>query len=236
MSAKTLRRKLLRGTVRLLWPLFGLALRALFGSWRVRLVGSPQLLDEVVESGRPVVVALWHSDLVPCGVVLHRKLLTRGHPVTGLVSRSADGEIVARAAATFGFQTIRGSTSRGGLAALRDLYRILRGGQTIGIAPDGPRGPARIAKPGIVQAALLCGSPIVPMAAASGRAWTARSWDRTKLPKPFAEVVVAVGDELSLSRDADLESETLRLAAVLDELGARARSAAQLSDDGDDPK
>lgn len=235
MSFRALRRSALSGISRLLWPLFGLLLRLLLKSWRIRLIDPAESIDGLADRDGAVILAFWHSDLLPCGAVLHRRASARGHSVTGLVSRSADGEILARAAAGFGFRTIRGSTSRGGLAALRHLYRELEGGGTIAIAPDGPRGPARVVKPGIVQVALLAGAPIVPMAAVARQTWRARSWDRTLFPKPFAQVVVLVGQEMRFERGADLGREAARLSATLDELGESIREAAHRPAGGASP-
>lgn len=236
MSLRSLRRRAVRGFSRLAWPLLELVLRLLIRSWRIRLLDESGTFDALPERGEPVILAFWHSNLLPCGAALHRRLSHRGYVVTGLVSRSGDGEIVARAAAGFGFRTIRGSTSRGGLAALRNLYRELEAGRTIAVAPDGPRGPARIAQEGIVQAAALSGAAIVPMAAAARRSWRVRSWDRTLIPKPFTEVLVAVGEGVRLERGRDLRSEAVRLQEVLDDLSARAEAAAQSSGAGGEPK
>ncbi len=221
-----LRRRTIRAAGRLLWPLLYLLLRLLIRSWRIRLIDAAGSVDELAGAGEPRVLALWHSDLLPCGALLHRRLGPRCASITGLVSGSADGEILARVAAGFGFHAIRGSTSRGGLAALRNLYREIKQGRSIGIAPDGPRGPARVAQTGIVQVAMLSGVAILPVAAHARRAWRARSWDRMVIPKPFAEVVLVAGELLRYESGADVEREAKALEGILSGLSRRAEQHA----------
>lgn len=223
------RRRLTRRVTRLLWPLGALLLRLLIRSWRIRVSADDRALDRLAASSEAVVLAFWHSDLLACGGALYRGRVAYGRQVTGLVSRSADGDILARAAAGFGFRTIRGSSSRGGLAALRSLYRELGGGRTIVIAPDGPRGPARAAQSGVVQVAALAEVPIVPMAAAAARSWRAGSWDRTLVPRPFTRVEVVVGEDVRIERGAPPEREAKRLEGVLNDLAARAEASAGAS-------
>jgi lysophospholipid acyltransferase (LPLAT)-like uncharacterized protein len=133
----------------------------------------------------PVIYALWHRCLLACAWRF------RNGGVTILISRSFDGELIARTVERLGFIAIRGSSSRDGAVGLRNLQRAYLDGHYCAITVDGPRGPAQIAKPGIVQLAKLVGSPVSAFYVHPERAWQLRSWDRFLIPKPFSRVTVA---------------------------------------------
>ncbi len=110
-----------------------------------------------------------------------------------LVSRSRDGAILSRAVSVMGFDTSRGSSSRGGAAGLLALKRSLANGQSVALAADGPRGPRHIAKPGPLYLAAKTGRPLWPCGSAVSFCHTFRSWNRTRLPYPGARLVMAFG-------------------------------------------
>jgi lysophospholipid acyltransferase (LPLAT)-like uncharacterized protein len=159
---------------------------------------------------RPVLYALWHGRLLPL-TYFHRN---RG--IAAMISRSKDGEYIARIARAWGFDPVRGSTSRGGSGALREIARRIGAGQSVAVTPDGPRGPREKVQPGVVAAARLTGAPILPVAAACTRAWWPEGWDRFCVPKPFSTVFVAYGEPRYVPRDAD-RAELDRHAAELEE-------------------
>jgi lysophospholipid acyltransferase (LPLAT)-like uncharacterized protein len=150
----------------------------------------------------------------------------RLRPVHVLASRSRDGEMVSRFARAFGFRVVRGSSSRGGSAALRVLARLLRDERAeVGVVPDGPRGPRFIAQPGTVLLAKLGQAPIVPLGLGASRATVLGSWDALLIPHPFARVAVVFGDPLVVAADADrdgLEQARQRLETTLRRLTAEA--------------
>jgi lysophospholipid acyltransferase (LPLAT)-like uncharacterized protein len=148
----------------------------------------------------PVIYAVWHARLL---LLPH---LYRGRRLRVLTSRSRDGELAARLAERAGLECVRGSSSRGAAAALRALLRSLREGWEVLVVPDGPRGPREVVKPGIVALAGLSGAPIVPVTVGASAAWQLDSWDRFRVPKPFARCLVAFGEPLWLPRDADGEA------------------------------
>jgi lysophospholipid acyltransferase (LPLAT)-like uncharacterized protein len=166
------------------------------------------------EHEQPVIFVLWHGRLLPLGFV------HRGQGVIGLASHSADGEYIARLLLHWGFGLIRGSSSRGGDTAFRELVRAVKGGRTVAITPDGPRGPREQVKPGVLQLAQLTGAPLIPVAAASSRAWWFVSWDRFLVPQPFARLAVAYGPALHVPRDIDAAGLDRIATAVESELGA----------------
>ncbi len=131
----------------------------------------------------PTVFAFWHRTLLVCA---HR---FRNKDIAILISRSFDGELIARTVELLGFRAIRGSSSRGGTAGLRGMVEAYSQGHRCAITVDGPRGPAMVAQPGAVQLAQLVDAPwIGTYYALPDRAWEMNSWDRFLIPKPFATV------------------------------------------------
>jgi lysophospholipid acyltransferase (LPLAT)-like uncharacterized protein len=147
--------------------------------------------------GRQPIMAFWH------GRVLSATYFFRKRGIVVMISENFDGEWIARIIERFGFLTARGSTSRGGRRALLQLKRAMDEGRPSGFAVDGPRGPARRVQPGAVWLAKLTGHPIVPFHMEASSHWSLKSWDRTQIPKPFATVVVAVGQAIEVPEDAD---------------------------------
>lgn len=163
----------------------------------------------------PVVYVVWHGRLLPAAFY-HRH---RG--LAALISLSVDGEYIARVVKRWGFVAVRGSSSRGGDAGLRDLVSKARNGHSIVFTPDGPRGPFHTMKPGALRAAQLTGLPIVPVSAAADRGWWFGSWDRFLVPKPFARIRVAYGPKHVVPADAEGDAfadATTRLERALNDL------------------
>ena len=177
-------------------------------------------LNELKASGQPFIYALWHGRLLPLGY------LHRGEGMVSLISRSQDGDYLAEFLNRWGFEPLRGSSSRGGSEATRQIVRELRRGRKLAITPDGPRGPMQKMKPGVLVIAQLAQVPILPVSAAVSRAWAPGKWDRFLIPKPFARVLVRYGPPVRVPRDAtsaeleqkrqDLESVLNRMTAELD--------------------
>ena len=136
--------------------LASLFIRTLHATLRVRHVR-----PENIEQTPQYILAFWHAHLL---LMLHSRFRK---PITVMSSRSRDGEYIARAFDWYGVRSVRGSSTRGGGTALRYLIRYARAGSNIVFTPDGPKGPARIAKDGIVYAAKMTGLPIVPIAFAA---------------------------------------------------------------------
>ena len=152
------------------------------------------------------------------GVTLPMVFGNREWDVRVLISQHGDGELIAEAARRFGYGAIRGSTSRGGSQALREMQRLDKQIPLI-ITPDGPRGPAKSIQQGCVLMASSTGRPVIPVGVACSRAWRARSWDRFMVPKPFSRIAIHYGPGLFI--DADLpreripeETERIRLAML----------------------
>lgn len=162
----------------LIWVLLVL-LRA---TWRVRIAGA-------VPKG-PALLAFWHGDLLGLSCALGRG---NAAPAV-LASKSRDGRIGSVVAWALGLQVVRGSSSRGAVAAGRALMCRLRAGETVAVAVDGPRGPARRASDAALRLAASSDAPVIPVVATGRRRFRLRTWDRLAIPAPFTLVVVAWGD------------------------------------------
>jgi lysophospholipid acyltransferase (LPLAT)-like uncharacterized protein len=152
-------------------------IRGLHATLRVRHVNAENLTEQ-----KQVIIAFWHAHLL---LMLHCKWRP---PAVVMISRSRDGEYIASVFDHYGLEAARGSSTRGGSAALREMIRDARAGKNIVFTPDGPKGPNRIVKPGLVLAAQATGLPIVPIAftakkkscCARGTAWSCRSRSRAR--------------------------------------------------------
>lgn len=197
-------------------------IRALAGTVEMRFHG-----DAVVRTWemarRPFILAFWHRYLVLM------RYAYRGARMSVLVSQSWDGELTSQTLAHLGIDTCRGSTTRGGAVALRDLLRRARAGSDLGFTPDGPKGPLRQVQPGVVVAAAMSGLPIVPVAVAADRKRLLRSWDRMLVPLPGARVEFVFGEPLTVAPRSPVEAGVERLQAALEALDLRAEA---LSDSG----
>ena len=192
------------------------ALRALFRTLRVQSTGQHHVVS-LRQKGTPVIFVFWHGRLLPL-VHVHR---SEGTVV--LVSKHHDGDYVAGLLRHFGFGTVRGSSTRGGVQGLKGLIRAAHKGLDLAITPDGPRGPNRELKLGALTAARITGLPLVPIGVGVTSAWRAGSWDELVVPKPFSTVHVAYGRPRFVPRHADqaeidevagsLESGLIELAA-----------------------
>jgi hypothetical protein len=195
-----------------------LVTRLLLATLRVRRTGEEHLAAARAR-GRPLIYCFWHGrQLALFGANPERGA---ARPVTVLTSFSRDGELQARVCRRFGLGVVRGSSSRSGLAGMLALTRALEAGHPVGLAIDGPRGPAEEAKSGALALARATGALLVPITAACRQSRAlARAWDRFELPVPFTRVEVRLGPLLEVSRTAGRQAlEALRL-----ELGQRLRA------------
>ncbi len=160
---------------------------ALARSWRYQSIGESRW-QEVLSRRVPYIFLLWHEALVP--LLWHH----RHRQIAIIVSRGREGRYLSDYASGLGYRILAGSSSRGGPRALLGAVRALREGNPVAITPDGPRGPRRELKVGILQAAQRGGAWIVPLHATASSAWYLRSWDRLCIPRPRARITVGYGD------------------------------------------
>jgi lysophospholipid acyltransferase (LPLAT)-like uncharacterized protein len=172
--------------------------------------------DRANVMGKPVegnyIAALWHNRLLLISFVLKKFLPQR--PGAGLISASRDGDLIADVTERFGFDVVRGSSSRMGAAALLELNNVLNSGHDVLITPDGPRGPVYELGPGIIFLAQKTGAPVVPVNMEYSSCWRVKSWDRFIIPRPFSKVRVIIGQPQqirSTSTPGEFETERLRL-------------------------
>lgn len=173
--------------------------------------------------GVPILFTLWHGRMF-LSIQAHRH-----EGIVTMASRSKDGEIIAGWLERNGYFVVRGSSTRGGSEALREMVRRIRGGANAALTVDGPTGPPRQVQPGIVQLARLTGGWILPVTSSSSRPRFLSSWDRYLLPMPFSRNVVLYGEPFPIDeRDSDEEAQE-RIGAALDEATREADRAAGIT-------
>jgi hypothetical protein len=176
--------------------LAGPAVRALARTWRITTVHEERWRP-IFEARRPHVFLLWHEALLPL-LWQHRN-----QAITIVVSEARDGQYLTDLAASLGYGAVRGSSTRGAARALLGAVRELQAGRAVAFTPDGPRGPRRELKPGVVAAAQRGGAVVVPLHAEASRAWRLNSWDRFLIPKPAARVRILYGRPFEIAAGED---------------------------------
>ena len=176
---------------------------------------------EIAYKNRPAtIMAFWHNRIF---------LMTHywcGEGGNIMVSKSFDGEYISRTAQRFGYGVIRGSSSRGGSRALKQMSRLLKRGNTMVFTIDGPKGPRYKVKPGALLLAKQTGVPIVPISVEAKKFWTIKSWDKLQIPKPFTKARVFVSEPIFIAEDSDAEilrKKRKELQRKLDELVSRGK-------------
>ncbi len=221
----------------LLLSLAALLLRLLLGllgrTWRIEVSEGQEILARVLAEKKPQILSFWHNRTFAAAFFLRRYLLKQGFDITLLASQSRDGELVTRMVSGWGIQTVRGSATRGGRAAMRGIYRAIKERQSSPLViPDGPKGPRYVFKAGALVLAQMSGAPILLLGFAADSCWQLKSWDRLIIPRPFSRVSVVVGEPEFLAADLAgeaLEAERLRLEAKLDTITRQAEAAAGYS-------
>jgi len=187
--------------------------------WSVEGAEHPRRLRE---AGRPFILAFWHGRLMLIPMAWQRMA-----PIHMLISSHRDGRIIADAVAHFGVQSVAGSTTKGGSAALRAMVKALAAGDCVGITPDGPSGPAAVASTGIVSVARLAHVPVVPIVFATSRRRVLRTWDGMHVAWPFGRGIFIWGEPIDVEPDLDaagVERERQRIQRRMNELAALADS------------
>lgn len=209
-----------------------LVLRLIARTWRIERSGEAGL--ELFLSERPWVCTTWHGRMLTLMPVKHH----RSRNIAVLVSPSDDGGLAKRALNKFGYQIVRGSLSKRGATAMREMHDLLTADSQLVITPDGPRGPRHSINTGAAWLARATGVPIVQISTAMSRAWRFKSWDRMCIPKLFARVIVHYGDPITVDKHADdalleVVSSELRTKMIASERAAFARLKVE-SDLGDE--
>ena len=198
-------------------PLAAFIIRVIAWLSRTEIIGDASV-RQLWQQGQPVIVSSWHDQLL---------MIPRGYAGPGgqiLISRSRDGELIARTVSWLGHHAVRGSSSRGGTAAFKQLLRLAKQPYDIGITPDGPRGPRHQIKDGVVQLARLSGRAVVPVAVVSSRGHRFASWDRFLLPFPFSRMVYSYGEPLYCAREDDPQQFKQQLQQAMIDNNQRAQN------------
>ena len=199
-------------------------LQLLGRTWRVDERNDPEF-ERARDSGEAFVYAFWHARLLPLAFT------HRNEGIVVLVSRHRDGQLITRVIEHLGFRTARGSSTRGGEAGVREMLAAGGRGEPIAITPDGPRGPAEELKDGLVYVAERLGRRIVPIGTSAADSWAFRSWDRFRVPRPFARVSITHAAPLAARLEGESDDDArvrvqAALAAVTREVRTRSGEGA----------
>ena len=171
--------------------------RLLTSTYRVREVFGEEHIEPFLDGETVCAPAYWHQHHVLCSGLV-RDWIRKGFKACFLISGSVDGEVPERIARAYGAEVIRGSANQSGALALRDQHAMMKKGYSIVTTPDGPQGPPYELKTGVMLMARVGNVPIVPVSCAADRAWYLNRWDRFMVPKPFARVVIGVGEPYTI--------------------------------------
>jgi hypothetical protein len=191
-----------------------LRLGPFLASWVIRALSftisfkelHPERIQRYWDRDKNVIIVFWHGRLLmSCNVY-------QGKGIKNLISQHGDGEIIVRSMERMRFGAIRGSTTRGGSVALRNMVKALKNGFDIGITPDGPKGPRYKVQRGIIELARLSGAPIFPLSFGSSRKKVFKSWDAFIFPYPFSRGVFFWGEPVYVEdrKDRDYLEEKRR--------------------------
>jgi lysophospholipid acyltransferase (LPLAT)-like uncharacterized protein len=209
-----------------------LILRLIARTWRIEYTGETGL--ELFRGKRPWVGTMWHGRML---TLMPIKRHCRRN-ISVLVSPSDDGGLAKRALDKFGYRVVRGSMSKRGATAMREMRELLTADGQLVITPDGPRGPRHSINTGAAWLARATDVPIIPISTAMSRAWRFKSWDRMCIPKLFARVIVHYGEPVTIDKHSDdalleVVSSELRTKMIASERAAFARLRVE-SDLGDE--
>ena len=201
---------------RLVWAL----VRVTGFTWRFEVIAEEGVTPVVYgQKAGPEIYCFWHQCVLPCTQYF------RHSGAVILISRSFDGELITRILRMFGFDAVRGSSSRGAREGLMGLTRVIESGRTAIFTADGPRGPIYQTKMGPIKLAQVTGAPIGAFHLQPERAWTMRSWDRFLVPKPFTRICVSWAQWTHVPADLPLdefEAKREELNAALERARLRA--------------
>lgn len=191
-------------------PLASLIIKVLAATMKLEFLHEERV-RQFWDKDEKVIIAFWHNRLLLMG------LCYRGKGIRILISQHKDGELIARVIEIFGFGTVRGSSTRGGAQAMREMIRAVKESD-IGITPDGPRGPKYVVQEGTIALARLTGRPIIPLTFGSSRKKVFASWDAFNLPYPFSRGAFLWGEPVYVSKDDDMEEKRKELETKLREM------------------
>jgi len=187
-------------------------LKFLFGTSRWNIKGRSQI-NKILTDGKSVIIASWHSHLLPTFMDL------AGNQYYGLAGLHKDAELISKIGKKMGWELLRGSSSDRGKKVYKEIVNILASpGNVVALTPDGPRGPAKIPKPGTIRAAQKTRAVIIPAMGQSTRRWSFTNWDTFFVGKPFSRIEMIYGDPLVFLESDDFNMCENKLKQALDNL------------------
>jgi lysophospholipid acyltransferase (LPLAT)-like uncharacterized protein len=191
-------------------------------SYRIHHINK-EPIDRLWQNEKSSIICFWHGRIFSAMPFAFQKTKFKV-----LISRHGDGEFIARVVSYFGIGAVRGSYRKSSVSSVREIMLELKKGVTVGITPDGPKGPCHIFKEGIVEIARITGKPIVPLTYSSNRNKVFSSWDKFLLAYPFSRVFFVWGDPIYVPKDAsrdqieqtrqDIEKKLISLTIAADNL------------------
>ncbi len=199
-------------------------------TWRTKISEPPEMIQEL-EQKKGLILAHFHGDEIAL------ISLVKKYKISTMTSTSKDGEIMNTTLNLLGAKTSRGSSTRGGIGALKGLVRLSKEGRSASFAIDGPKGPLHEVKPGVFEFSRLTGANIYACGVFCDRAWHfPKSWNKAYFPKPFAKInIVWLGPTLSITKDQDPRSSDLAKALQYQLFDARRNAANFIADQSAQP-
>lgn len=225
MRTMTLKRRI---NYALLTPIIRLILCLLWRSCRVISIQGEQHVEAMASSGKAFIPCYWHQHHVFCTWYM-KNLIKQGLKIGFLISPSVDGEIPERLARAWGGEVIRGSTTRAGAQAMRDMFNLVVKQKISPVTTsDGPQGPVHVFKLGDILLSQFTQAPLLPLAYACSNGWKLNSWDKFIIPKPFARIAITIGKPVMIAKGIlpeDLEPQRLQMENALKDLAQQAKDA-----------
>ncbi len=198
-------------------------LKFLYGTnnWHIEGDG---IIEKLRAAGKSIIFATWHGNLLPGYLYVVDK-----QPY-GLAGTHGDAEIITRIGVKLGYKAIRGSSSASGRKAYKQIVQVLDNepGALVFITPDGPHGPAKESKPGVIKAAMRTGAVILPTGSFTSRHWAIKNWDTFYVAKPFGRVYLHLGEPLEFSATDNYQQCAKQLKQALDQLEQEAAKRAAI--------
>ncbi len=154
-----------------------------------------QVLKSALDEYGSVIITTWHQN------IYFSIWLLRKENLTALISSSDDGEIINDVFNRYGYKAVRGSSTRGGIPAIKKLIKKLKEKKSVAITPDGPLGPPKKIQSGVILLSKYTGVPIIPWHYEASHLWSLNSWDKHKIPKPFSKIIEAFGEPFHVPKE-----------------------------------
>jgi len=193
-------------------PFIAFLIIKIFSSTHKLIFENTEILSDIKSKNQYPIFAFWHGK---------QFILVNSHKNRGvciMTSLSKDGELQSNILTKFGYQIVRGSSSRGGDKALVDLIRKMKKGNAVAFAVDGPKGPIYKAKPGVLFLAQKTQNPIVPVAVGVKSYWKLKNWDEYVIPKPFTKTIVRYGFPIYIQKEDNIADKLNILDSSLSDL------------------